>query len=53
MSAISAGSPMPPLIRLVPKCVPQLVWGDVQQLPVAAAQSGGGDRVEQALAQPE
>jgi len=33
--------------------VPQLVWGDVQQLSVAAAQLGGGDRVEQALAQPE
>jgi hypothetical protein len=30
--------------------MPQLVWGDLQQLPVAATQLGGGDRVEQALA---
>ena len=33
--------------------VPQLVWGDAQRLSVTAAQPGGGDRVEQALAQPE
>ena len=36
-----------------PEGVPQLVWGDVQRLSVAAAQPGGGDRVERPLPQPE
>ena len=47
------GQPDAPIDQAGTEGMPQLVRGDVQQLSVAAAQLGGGDRVEQALAQPE